>query len=133
MKTKSRIYHPWYLWEDYGYDFYNNMSGKDKQLKKESVLYMFNDSEKTKECMFFVVDNWKHSMEHNLSNPSINKIAYIGQCACAYFDRVPSSVTAEAWWELSQETRDLADNIAQSAIDRWFNNNKKIQLCLNLD
>lgn len=130
---KKRVYHPWDKWEDYTFSFYENCTGKDKDIKIAQVLDMFSSLESTRECMFFVVDNWKHSMEHNLTNKSMNRIAYIGQCACAYYKNIPSTITMEAWSSLDSETQKRADKIAQEAIDRWSKNNQFIQICLNLD
>jgi len=130
---KDRVFHPWYKWEDYNYDFYNNCTGEEKNKKIKLVLEMFNSESLTRENMFFVVDNWKHSMEHNLTNNSINQIAYIGQSACSNYYKIPSTVTMEAWSMLTKNVRDRSDKIALEAIARWKNNNKLIQRCLNLD
>ena len=83
--------------------------------------------------MFYVVDNWKYSMEHNLTNSSMNHIAYIGQSACAYYDNIPSTITMEAWSMLTKEVQERSNEIALLAIERWKSNNKLIQRCLNLD
>ena len=130
---KKRVYHPWNKWEDYNFDFYNNCTGKDKEEKINKAIEMFNSREKTKECMFHVVDNWRFSMEHNLTNSSLNKIADIGQSACAYYERIPSTITMEAWNMLSEEVQNRSNTIAIEAIERWTINNKFIQTCLNLD
>ena len=132
IKTKQ-IFHHWELWEDYRYNFYDNCSGEEKVKKSQSVFDMFNSEQETRRCMFFVVDNWRYSMEQNLTNPSINKVAYIGQCACAYFDNIPNTVTMENWSHLDKAVRDRSDKIALEAIERWKSNNKFIQLCLSLD
>jgi len=130
---KNRIYHPWNEWEDYHYSFYDNCTGQEKLNKLEAVVNMFNSAIDTERCMLYVVDNWTNSMEHNLTNNSMNKIAYIGQAACAYYDNIPATITMEAWSLLSEEVKDRSNRIAQGAIDRWNTNNKFIQRCLNLD
>lgn len=128
-----RIYHPYWLWEDYKAGFYENCSGEQKQIYIEKIIKMFNDEKLTLENMFFVVDNWKYSCEHNLTNNSINSIAYIGQCACCVYCGAPSSITMECWSKLSKEVQKRADKNALEAIKRWKENNKLIQLCLNID
>ena len=130
---KNRIYHPWDKWEDYNFNFYNNCTGQEKEFKLQSVVNMFNSAIDTERCMNYVIDNWTNSMEHNLTNNSMNKIAYIGQCACAYYDNIPSTVTMEAWSLLTDEVKDRSNLLAQDAIDKWNRNNKFIQRCLNLD
>ena len=94
---------------------------------------MFNDESLTIQNMNFVVDNWKHSMEHNLTNNSMNHIAYIGQSACCNYFKIPNSITMECWSKLSKDVQQRANKNAISAIERWKENNKFIQLCLKLE
>jgi protoheme ferro-lyase len=129
----KRIYHPYWVWEDYKHGFYDNCSGSVKDKHIEKGIEMFNSKKLTEENMFFVVDNWKYSCEHNLTNPSINKIAYIGQSACCVYAGIPSTVTMELWNMLDKKTQEQANAIAIKTIDRWVTNNKFIQLCLNID
>lgn len=129
----KRIYHPYWLWEDFKAGFYDNCSGEKKDLFIQKSIEMFNSKRLTKENMFFIVDNWKYSCEHNLTNPSINQIAYIGQAACCNYSGCPSTVTMEVWNMLTPDVQKIADSIALEAIERWKKNNKIIQLCLNLD
>lgn len=129
----ERIYHPYWLWEDYKNGFYDNVSGEQKKECISNCLEMFNCESKTIQNMFYVVDNWKYSMEHNLSNNSLNHIAYIGQSACCNYAKIPNSITMECWSMLSVETQQRANKNAIQAIERWKSNNKIIQLCLRLD
>jgi hypothetical protein len=129
----KRIYHPYWLWEDFKAGFYDNCSGEKKDLFIQKSIEMFNSKRLTKENMFYIVDNWKYSCEHNLTNPSINQIAYIGQAACCNYSGCPSTVTMEVWNMLTPDVQKIADSIALEAIERWKQNNKIIQLCLNLD
>ena len=129
----KQVYHHWNLWEDHKHGFYNNCSGEEKKKKKKLVEEMFNSKEETERCMIHVVENWRFSMEHNLTNPSINKIAYIGQCACCYYAGIPNTITMEVWGTLPQEVRERSDMIAKKAIEHWKKTNKYIQTCLSLD
>jgi hypothetical protein len=129
----TRIYHPFWKWEDYQNGFYDNCSGELKKEYINKIIEMFNSEKLTIENMNFVVDNWKFSCEHNLTNPSINQIAYIGQSACCVYCSAPSTVTMECWSMLTKEVQDRANKNAIDALKRFNNNNKIIQLCLNLD
>jgi len=129
----KRIYHPYWLWEDYPAGFYENISGEEKKLMIKKVLEMFNSKELTESNMNSVIDNWKYSCEHNLTNDSLNKIAYIGQSACCIFAKVPSSITMEAWSLLTDEVKKRSDAIAKIVLEKWITKNKYIQSCLNLD
>jgi hypothetical protein len=128
----KRVYHPYTLWEDYKHGFYDNCTGSDKDAMLLKSIEMFNDEILTKKYMNKVIETWKYSCEQNLTNPSMNKIAYIGQGACCLYARVPSTVTMEAWSHLTDEVKERSNNIAKNVIDNWNNNNKKIQLCLNI-
>ena len=58
MNSKAdlkRIYHPYWLWEDYKAGFYNNCSGKEKEEKIKSVIKMFNNAELTEKYMNRVI------------------------------------------------------------------------------
>lgn len=129
----KRIYHPYWLWEDFRNGFYDNISGKKKKELSLKVIELFNDSKLTRENMMRVIDEWKYSCEHNLSNDSMNKIAYLGQGACCLYAGVPNSITMETWSLLSKERQKESDKIANEVLEIWINRNKNIQLCLNLD
>lgn len=128
-----RIYHPYWLWEDFKAGFYDNCSGQLKLEYFEKIKEMFYSQRLTQENMFHVVDNWRYSCEHNLTNPSMNLIAYIGQAACCVYCKSPSTVTMEYWSKLPKEIQERANLDAIQAIKRWKENNKYIQLCLNID
>lgn len=129
----QRIYHHYLRWEDWRCGFYDNCSGDIKHDKINKVLEMFNDEKLTTEYMNKVIEIWKYSCEHNLTNESLNKIAYIGQAACCLYANIPNTVTMEAWSLLSKDVQDRSDKIAQTVIDKWIYNNRIIQLCLNTD
>jgi len=136
MNTKvdlKRIYHPYNLWEDYKAGFYDNVSGKAKQYKIDKVLEMFNSSKLTEKYMNKVIDEWVYSCEHNLTNESMNKIAYIGQAACCLYDSIPSTITMECWRLLSDDVQQRSNLLALSVIKKWNDKNKNKQLCLNFD
>lgn len=126
----KQIFHHYKLWEDYKYDFYNNCSGSIKEEKIKSAIDFFNQPKKVEEYMKRVVEEWKYSCEHNLTNPSMNKIEYLGQAACALYDKIPNTITMQSWNMLSEETRKKSNEIASLIIEEW--NKKNIQTCLNL-
>lgn len=116
----ERIYHPYDKWEDFKLGFYDNCSGEIKKSKIESVQMLFNSEKLTHEYMSKVINEWKYSCEHNLSNPSMNKIAYIGQGACCIYDSVPSTITMEAWNTLSKDIQDRSNKIAEIYLNEFL-------------
>jgi hypothetical protein len=129
----NRIYHPYWVWEDYKFGFYNNCSGSKKKEYLDRCVQLFNSQSKTYKYMMMVIDEWKFSCEHNLTNEALNRIAYIGQGACCLYAGIPATVTMEAWSLLSKDVQDRANSQAMDVLNVWINRNKRIQLCLNLD
>lgn len=121
----TRIYHRFECWECYKYGLYDLPT--DKELLKQKVVELFSDPIKTQEYMYLVTKKWKFSCEHNLTNISLNRIAWIGQAACCLYAKVPYRVTMEAWWLVPENYRNIADSIAKKTIDNYLNN---LQLCL---
>lgn len=133
MEKLKQIFHPYYLWEDYKLGFYDNISGKNKQELINKVVELFSNQDLTEEFMQRVINEWIYSCEHNLTNYSMNRVAYLGQAACCIYAGVPSSITMEAWSLVSKDNRDKADAIANKIIAKYELNNKTIQLCLKLN
>lgn len=116
----NRIYHHYEKWECWKNGFWDSCSGSVKEDKKNKVIELFNSSENTKIFMNRVIDEWKYSSEQNLSNDSMNRIAWIGQAACCIYDKIPSSVTMEAWSLVPDESKQMANKIAQDVLDKWI-------------
>jgi hypothetical protein len=58
-------------------------------------------------------------MLNSLTNPSINKRAFLGHCAASYAINCPEHITRLAWRGLTDGQRYLADTVAQETIDKW--------------
>lgn len=72
--------------------------------------------------MIEVVKNWKYSCEHNLSNTTQNRQAWIGHAACALAFQCPEDIVRQAWWLLTDKQRELANKEADKAIKYWEKN-----------
>ena len=66
-----------------------------------------------------VVVEWPIACEHNLTERSMNRLAWIGHSACCLAINCPESVTREAWGHLSSVQRQEADAQAENALDMW--------------
>lgn len=130
-ENKNRVYHPFWRWECHRSGFYGSASGLDKEEKLKKVVEMFNSERLTRKYMKKVLELWSYSCEHNLTNSSINKIAFVGQAACCIYANVPSTVTMEGWNLLDNFVQERANNIAIETINEF--KTKPIQLCLNID
>jgi len=125
-----RIYHRYELCEDWRAGFYWNESGKTKAELKELVVSFFCDSKKVRKYMNQVVKDWPFSTQHNLTNESMNRVAWLGQAAACIYCKCPSQITMESWRDIPESHRNEADRIAHEIIETY--EKKSVQLCLNL-
>lgn len=117
----ERVFHRYEKWECFNDGFFSN-SIDDKENLKQHVVELFTDPAETEKQMNLVIDKWPHSCEHNLSNPSMNRIAWLGQAACCLYAEVPFKITMEAWSMVPKEFRDIADSIADKTIKKYLSN-----------
>lgn len=118
----KRIYHHYRLWEDYKAGFYDIDNKKKENINL--VLDLFKDEEETEKQMSLVLSRWKYSCEHNLTNLSLNRIAYLGQAACCFYSGVPNLTTMYAWKLLDEGVKERSDKIAAKNILIWEQNQK---------
>lgn len=129
----KRIYHHYLTWED----FKNGMWRKETKFYEESelnnVIEFTGDYNLYGTAMLRVIDEWPLACEHNLSNVSINRRAWIGHAACCIEKGYPEYLVRIAWGMLSEQQRVDANNKADYAIEKWvydfeYKKNNIIQL-----
>lgn len=118
-KILTRIYHPYWDWEEVDANMWGSVSDKAKFL--ELAIEFTGDHKLYGRFMMRVANEWKISCEHNLSNITQNRKAWIGHAAVALAIGCPEDITRKAWGYLSQEQQDLANGVAQRAIEHWEN------------
>jgi len=82
------------------------------------------NSERYGQAMRKVIVAWPISCEHNLTEPTMNRLAWIGHAACSYEIDCPEDVTRQAWGMLTEKQRIDADAQAQKALDEWISGYK---------
>lgn len=115
MKPK---HYPYWIREDFLNGLYNENTEND-QLYIDKVVRLFKSETRTIAAMKKVLKKWKKASEHNLTNTSINRVAWLGQAACCLSVGAPDYITKKAWWELPKEIRDRADNNAKDIIETY--------------
>ena len=84
--------------------------------------------------MMKVIVEYPKSCEQFLTNPSINRQAWIGHAAANIAIQCPEYLTRIAWKELTEEQRILANKQADIAIEAWeklhAGKTGETQLCL---
>ena len=122
----NRIYHPWNKWEDYKHGFYGGLEyPKDNTL--ELYASLLRDLTKFENALKIIVNEWRYSCEHNLSNEGMNRIAYLGQAACALIYNVPNSISMGGYNLLTTEEQQAADAMAQKYLNLWLEKHESIK------
>lgn len=114
----NQIFHHFSKWEDYKEGFYNSTCEDVAEHIQKSVDLLSNQE------LFYnyakeVVEKWIFSCEQNLTDPSLNKIAYIGQSACCIANGTPAFVTRNAWAYIEEENQKLANQTAKKVLHEW--------------
>lgn len=123
MATKKRsidrIYHPYWEWEEIDSNMWGTVSDRKKYLAK--AIEFTGDHKLYGRWMINVTNKWVKSCEHNLSNKTQNRKAWIGHAACALAMGCPEDIVREAWKYLTDEQQRLANDQARIAIEYWEN------------
>lgn len=115
----KRIWHPYHRWEDYLAGVWRKLpSGEEPAMLAKAIEFTGNH-ELYGSYMRMVAEEWPVSCEHNLTETSMNRGAWIGHAAAYMAIGTPEYITRRAWWMLTQEQRDLADKEAEDAIREW--------------
>ena len=120
-KTNNRIiqvYIPYWEWEDY----LNGMWSKGDSDRLQEAIDFTGDHLKYGQAMREVAASWPRTMLNSLTNPSINKRAFLGHCAVSFKLGISEAITRQAWKHLSDSQRYDADKVAQETIDEWTEN-----------
>lgn len=116
-KSISRVYIPYYAWEE----TYTSMwrSAEDRKKSLSVAVKFTGDHKKYGKWMFEVVKRWPVSCVHNLSCRGSNRQAWIGHAACALALDLPEDIVRQAWSLLSEDQQNKANKQADNAIELW--------------
>lgn len=113
----EQIYIPYWKWED----FIAGMWAKGDESRLQEAVEFTSDHVQYGAAMKEVVEAWPNTMLNSLTNPSINKRAFLGHCAVMFKLGIPESITRMAWKLLTDEQRYEADRVAQQIVDDYRN------------
>lgn len=121
----QRQYTNWELWEDYQHNFYGGVDSDEQRRDDTLELYasMLRDLPKFEAALQVIIKEWTHSNQHNLTNSGLNRIAYLGQCACALLYRVPHKYCRSGYNLLTPEEQAAADAMAAKYLNIWLREN----------
>jgi hypothetical protein len=96
---------------------WGSVSNRKEWLKK--AIEFTGNHELYGSWMIKVSQEWKYSCEHNLTDKSSNRRAWIGHAAVAFAMQCPEDITRQAWAFLTEEQQTLANLEADKAINLW--------------
>jgi len=115
----KRIFHDYRDWEDYKNGMFSKNNIDDINIIRKVARLLSN------EMMFYtngkdMLRYYKKSAEHNLTNPSRNKQAWIGQATASYMFKACEENIKRAWNEfMTDDQRIKANQIADKLITEW--------------
>jgi hypothetical protein len=66
-----------------------------------------------------VINYWPNVTEHNLTNRSLNRVAWLGQAAMAYKYKIPA-VYSSGWQLLDEDEQHAANVVAHHVLNFWL-------------
>ena len=119
----ERIFHHYEKWEDYQCGMYDEL--KDgRECRVELAKNLLANAPLCEKFMREVVKRWKCACEQVFTNTNVNRRAWLGQAACCLYAGVKENETREAWWQLTEDERNLANEIADKVINDYEEENK---------
>ncbi len=115
----KRIFHHYLKWEDLQAGMWASINGSLRQELLREAIAFTGDAELYGSYMNKILTLWPISCEHNLTDTSQNRKAWIGHAATCLALGCPEDITRQAWAELSVIQQDAANAQAQAAINKW--------------
>jgi hypothetical protein len=113
----KRVYHPVSAWEEIEHGMWSDVDNRATHLQR--AVEFTSDHVRYGEYMLRVVREWPISCENALTDDRMNRRAWVGHAACALAIGCPEDITRQAWGELTDEQRLLANKEAERAIRIW--------------
>lgn len=113
----GRIFYHHDLWECWKKGLYRN--GRKDEIKIQKSYVCLQSPQECDSAFKNVVLGWPVSSAVNLSNRSINRQAWIGQASCCFNHGANEEETKIAWFLLTKEEQDRANQIADYYIRKF--------------
>ena len=115
----KRIWHHYEVWEDYQAGMWRSVPASERQTRLERAIEFTGNAVLYGSYMRRVIVEWPLACEHNLTDVSQNRKAWVGHAATCLAIDCPEDITRSAWGHLSQQQQDEANAQAQAAIEEW--------------
>jgi hypothetical protein len=117
------------MWEDHKHGMYDKPKYTETEEMEKATLAknLLTNSVLFENIALRVINEWKISAEVNLTNPSRNRQAWIGQSSCCYAYKIPEYVTKYGWRLMSPSQQKEANRIADKVIKVWEGKQKRLK------
>lgn len=118
----SRVYHTWDKWEAFDAGFFDS-TPRTRTLTADRCKAMYadflRDIPRFQKAMEGVLNDWPNSTEHNLTNPRMNRIAWLGQAAMCWATGIPSTF-CNGFSLMTPAEQDAANEAAFEYLNRFL-------------
>jgi hypothetical protein len=117
---KNRIFHTFDKWEAVPAGFFApGIKGRTVEECEAEYAAFLGDLNEFEQGMKKVFNEWPNSCEHNLTNSSMNRIAWLGQAAACAARGLPSTYRG-GFAALSEEAQAAANALAHKYLNIWL-------------
>jgi len=116
----DRIFHTWDKWECYKAGFYNKtIPGMTKEECELAYSRLLSSEDKFSKALEGVINEWKNSCEHYLTNTAMNRIAWLGQASMCFALGIPSEFRS-GFNLLTEDQQNKANKLALKYLNIWM-------------
>jgi hypothetical protein len=116
---KRQEFNPYWLWEDF-------LAGMYKPTPKESLdqmvqvaLEVLSCPDRCLDAMRKCIEDWPIAAAENLRDSTKNRRPWMGRACCCVTVGAREDAVRVAWWQLSENHREAANDIADRVIAEW--------------
>lgn len=120
----KKVYHRYEKWEDYANGMFVLIC-EDEEEKLRKCHDLLSSPTLLEKYMRITSTKWVYSAELNMTNRNRNRQAWLGQSACCLYCGAPEYITKQAWRNLTDEQRTIANGVADKIINEWEENYEK--------
>jgi hypothetical protein len=127
----SRIFHTHDKWECFKAGFYaTTKEGMTRQECEDAYRDFLSDIPRFEEALGCVIEKWRYSCEHYLTNVAMNRIAWLGQASACYAMGIPA-VYRGGFSLLNQEEQEKANESALAYLNKWLEANAREKVSMD--
>jgi len=119
MKKIKQIYHPYWDWECFHAGMYSTKCEIDMEIGRKMYREFLSDIAKFTLAMYRVTLLWPISCEQFLTNPNINRIAWLGQSSMCIETGLPRKYKS-GFMLLTDNQQNMANYAAEQILTEWI-------------